>query len=254
MPRQPVAPATFKRQGAGLYASADERFAIEQASGGWMLTDAEQVNELGMPLVRGPFATLAAARAAAEVARGGPAPTSDLAARMAALPPRPPRAVATAAPGVNEPPADELEPPEPPEPPLPPVRVREWQDADGPALRRLWDLLDLRSLGDDDAGLATMARRNPGLLLVATVDDEIVGSALGGWDGRRGWIYHVGVHPDHQRRGMARRLVAAIEDGLRALGCPKVNVIVLDDNPDAVAFWRALGYLILPARQYGRVL
>ncbi len=252
MPRQPVGPATFKRQGAGLYATADGRFAIEQASGGWMLTDAEQVNELGMPLVRGPFATLVAAREAAEIARGGPAPTSDLAARMAALPPRPPREIATAVPGVEEPPAGQPAPE--PEPPEPPVLIREWQDADGPALRRLWDLLDLRSPGDDDAGLAVMARRNPGLLLVATVGDAIVGSALGGWDGRRGWIYHVGVHPDHQRRGTARRLVAAIEDGLRALGCPKVNVIVLDDNRDAVAFWRALGYTILAARQYGRVL
>ncbi len=249
MPRQPVTPATFKRQGAGLYATKDGRFAIEQASGGWMLTDAEQVNELGMPLVRGPFATLAAARAAAEVVRGGPAPTSDLAARMAALPPRPPRVAAAPVSAPEAPP-----PPEPAPAPEPPVEVREWRAADGPELRRLWDLLDLRSLGDDDAGLAAMARRNPGLLLVATVGDEIVGSALGGWDGRRGWIYHVGTHPDYRHRGTAKRLVAMIEERLRVLGCPKVNVIVLDDNEDGVAFWLELGYLVLPARQYGRVL
>ncbi len=249
MPRQPVTPATFKRQGAGLYATTDGRFAIEQASGGWMLTDAEQVNELGMPLVRGPFATLAAARAAAEVARAGPAPTSDLAARMAALPPRPVGAVAAPVAAVEAPPL-----PEPAPAPEPPVEVREWRPADGQGVRRLWDLLDLRSLGDDDDGLAAMARRNPGLLLVATVGDEIVGSALGGWDGRRGWIYHVAIHPDHQRRGTAKRLVAMLEERLRVLGCPKVNVIVLDENEAGVAFWLALGYVILPARQYGRVL
>jgi len=268
MPRQPAPPTTFKRQEPGLYATVDARFVIEQASSGWMLTDAQQANELGMPLVRGPFATLAAARAAAEVARGGPAPTSDLAARMAALPPRPegqaPRSGAGAdEPGADEPGTQELgadgrgaeEPsPEPEAPEPPPVLIREWRAADGPPLRRLWDLLDLRSLGDDDAGIAVMAHRNPGLLLVATVGDEFAGSALGGWDGRRGWIYHVGVHPDHQRRGIARQLVAAIEDGLRALGCPKVNVIVLDENQDGIEFWRSLGYVILPARQYGRVL
>ena len=214
-----------------------------------MLTDTEQANELGMPLVRGPYPTLAAARAAAEAAWEGPAPTSDLAARMAALPPRPPR---EAAPPVPE--AEELPIPEAAPVPEPAVEVREWRSADGPELRRLWDLLDLRSLGDDDAGLAAMAARNPGLLLVATVGDEIVGSALGGWDGRRGWIYHVGIHPDHQRRGIANRLVAMLEERLRALGCPKVNVIVLDENQDGVAFWLALGYVILPARQYGRVL
>ena len=99
-----------------------------------------------------------------------------------------------------------------------------------------------------------MARRNPGLLLIATVGDAIVGSALGGWDGRRGWIYHVVIAPDHRRRGIGRRLVAQVETSLLALGCPKVNVIVMDDNDEGVAFWVSMGYGMLRARQFGRVL
>jgi ribosomal protein S18 acetylase RimI-like enzyme len=134
------------------------------------------------------------------------------------------------------------------------VAIREWTPTDGDALRRLWQDLGLHSLGDDDRSLATMAARNPGLLLVATVDGEIVGSALGGWDGRRGWIYHVATAPAHRRRGIARELVARIEVALRGLGCPKVNVVVLDDNDAGIAFWESLGYATLPARQYGRRL
>jgi ribosomal protein S18 acetylase RimI-like enzyme len=132
--------------------------------------------------------------------------------------------------------------------------IRVWRRADGDQLRRLWDALGMLSPWDDDASLEAMARRNPGLLLVAAAGDVIVGSALGAWDGRRGWIYHVAIAPDHQRQGLGRELVARIETGLRDLGCPKVNVVVLDDNAEGVAFWIDLGYTSLPARQFGRRL
>jgi GNAT superfamily N-acetyltransferase len=112
----------------------------------------------------------------------------------------------------------------------------------------------MRSIGDDDEGLALMAVRNPGLVLVATVDGAVVGSALGGWDGRRGWIYHVAVAPDHRRRGIARQLVERVEGGLRAAGCRKVNVMVQDGNGEGEAFWTAAGYTPNAARQLGREL
>jgi ribosomal protein S18 acetylase RimI-like enzyme len=110
------------------------------------------------------------------------------------------------------------------------------------------------SLGDDDTSLEVMSRRNPGLLLVAVEGGRIVGSALGAWDGRRGWIYHVATAPEHRRRGLAARLVRTVEDGLRAMGCPKVNVIVLDTAEGAAAFWTAVGYTRLAASEFGRVL
>jgi GNAT superfamily N-acetyltransferase len=236
MATTPASPSALKRERAGRYVTGDGRFGVEQAAGGWMITDAEQLNELGLPLVRGPFATLDDVRDAIAAARAGPAPVSELAARMASLPPasdasrtavrrrsgareRAPRAASDAP------------------PPPPPVVRREWQAGDGVALRRLWAGMGMRSIGDDDESLAVMAGRNPGLLRVATVGDRVVGSALGAWDGRRGWIYHVATAPDQRRHGIARRLVAEVEDALRALGCPKVNVIVLDDAEDAAAFW-----------------
>lgn len=132
--------------------------------------------------------------------------------------------------------------------------VREIRAVDGPALRQLWEESGFRSLGDDDRSLARLARRNPGLVLVAAVGTQVVGSALGAWDGRRGWIYHVATAQAHRRHGIAARMVAQIEAGLRALGCPKVNVMVRHENDDGAAFWASLGYGPATARQLGKEL
>jgi GNAT superfamily N-acetyltransferase len=247
MPKTPKAPrgaesaSSLKRENPGRYRTLDGRFTVEQASGRWMVLDAEQTDDLGLALVRGPFATLDEARGAIETARSGPQPTSDLAARIAALPPSKPRSARNA--------RQPLSPPEPP-----PIGIREWRPGDGVALRRLWDDVEFRSIGDDDASLAALARRNPGLLLVATAGETVIASALGAWDGRRGWIYHVATARDHRRTGIGRRLVAEIEERLRVLGCRKVNVIVREGNDVGAEFWRAIGYALSPARQFGREL
>ncbi|MEO8273959.1 MAG: GNAT family N-acetyltransferase, partial [Chloroflexota bacterium] len=83
---------------------------------------------------------------------------------------------------------------------------------------------------------------------------RVVGSALGAWDGRRGWIYHVAVAASHRRQGIATRLVDQVESGLRALGCRKVNVMVRPDSDGGAELWAARGYEVSPARQYGREL
>jgi ribosomal protein S18 acetylase RimI-like enzyme len=244
---------SLKRASAGSYRTPDGRFTVEQASGRWLVIDGEQVDDLGLPLTRGPFATLDAARAAIADARQGPAPTSGLPDRMATLrrvdrrSPRPgtPSGSARAA---RKPAA----PPRQPASPRPEIRT--YRAGEGAELRAFWSTVGFRSLGDDDASLDRLAERNPGLVVIASAGDAIVGTALGGWDGRRGWIYHVTVAEDFRRTGLGRRIVHEVERRLRALGCPKVNVIVRDDNPGAARFWEALGYTSPPARQYGKEL
>jgi ribosomal protein S18 acetylase RimI-like enzyme len=134
------------------------------------------------------------------------------------------------------------------------VVVRELRGVDGEALRALWKDCGFRSVGDDDLSLARLARRNPGLVLVAADAGRVVGSALGAWDGRRGTIYHVAIAESHRRRGIATRLVDQVEAGLRDLGCPEVRVNVGDDNDGARGFWQSRGYETRPTRQLAREL
>ncbi|HET9808984.1 MAG TPA: GNAT family N-acetyltransferase [Candidatus Limnocylindria bacterium] len=79
----------------------------------------------------------------------------------------------------------------------------------------------------DGAIVRASGRRplDPGLFLLALDERGLAATALGGWDGRRGWLYHVAVRPDRRRHGLGGRMVRTIEERLRERGCPKVNLI-----------------------------
>ena len=247
----------LKRERAGTYRTTDGRFTIEQSASGWLLLDGEQTNELGLPLARGAYATLDEARGAISTARSGPRPISDLGERRAAKQASAKATAAKPSGGASDRATGSRAGKLRKAPPRPTGRelvVREMRTVDGDTLRALWRSAGFSSIGDDDRSLARLARRNPGLLLVATEGGRIVGSALGAWDGRRGWIYHVATVESHRRRGVASRLVGQIEAGLRDLGCPKVNVMVRDENEGAREFWTARGYGLGPAQQFSREL
>jgi GNAT superfamily N-acetyltransferase len=249
----------LKRGSAGRYTTRDGRFSVEQSSGRWMVVDAETSDELGLPLVRGPFATLDEARAAIEVARSGPAPTSNLADRIAAMPQSPKgreRSRGTAAGRSSRAPVRKDALPAPARAPRPPrIELRDFEAGDGPALRAFWADAGLKSVEHDDRTLGAFAERNPGLLVLATADDEIVSSALAGWDGRQGRMYDVATAQAHRRNGLATRLVRRLEGRLRALGCANANVTLPDHDDDAArGFWNALGYVPSAARELGKAL
>ena len=82
----------------------------------------------------------------------------------------------------------------------------------------------------------------PELFLVAAAGGRVVGTALGGYDGHRGWVYSVAVDPGCRRQGIASQLMAAVESALKARGCVKLNLQVRATNVAVVDFYRTLGY------------
>jgi ribosomal protein S18 acetylase RimI-like enzyme len=243
----PTEPEKLKREAAGRYVSADGRFTVEQSSGRWVAIDADTTDDLGLPLVRGPFASLDDAKVAVAEARTAPKATSSLAERLKSAPRRQLETGRKRS-GTRATKPDVA----PSKAPEPEIELREYRRGDGAALRALWKAAGFRSVGDDDRSLDAFLERNPGLLLVATADGEVIGSAMGGWDGRRGWIYHVAVGTTFRRKGIATRLVRRLEQRLRVAGAPKLSAIVRDENDEAKAFWRSLGYELAPTSQYSR--
>jgi putative acetyltransferase len=85
--------------------------------------------------------------------------------------------------------------------------------------------------------------RNPGLSFVAEQDGRLVGAVLCGHDGRRGFIHHLAVRPEARRQGLGGRLVRACLGGLRAAGIQKCHLFVFGANVEAIAFWKAAGWV-----------
>jgi ribosomal protein S18 acetylase RimI-like enzyme len=116
--------------------------------------------------------------------------------------------------------------------------------ADVPAVLDLWD--EARSAASVTADTPEAMRAvvaHPGAaVLLAEIGGELVGTLVAGWDGWRGNMYRLAVRDAHRRRGVARRLVEAGEDHLRAQGCRRVTALVGSDEEAAAALWRAAGY------------
>lgn len=84
----------------------------------------------------------------------------------------------------------------------------------------------------------------PDLLFVALDGDQVIGTAMAGYDGHRGWLYAVAVLSAYRRRGVASALVGEAEVRLRELGCGKINLQVRATNLGVIGLYRRLGYEI----------
>ncbi len=126
--------------------------------------------------------------------------------------------------------------------------IRPVTSADTEAVLALWRVV-FPEYGDaarpQRSPAASVARKlafGDGLFWLAEREGRVVGTAMAGYDGHRGWLYSVGVHPEARGAQVGRKLVAEAERALAGLGCPKVNLQVFAANRSAQAFWRSLGY------------
>lgn len=106
----------------------------------------------------------------------------------------------------------------------------------------VWTICNLtRPWNDPFADFDRALSHDASTILLAEDDSRIIGTAMAGFDGHRGWIYYLGVVPDRQRRGIARTLLDAACDWLRQQGCPKVELMIREGNP-AAELYRRLGW------------
>ncbi len=126
------------------------------------------------------------------------------------------------------------------------LAIRAFVETDRAAVVALWEQI----FRDDPPWNApeAMIRRKltvqPDLFLVGSAGARLIATVMAGFDGVRGWIYHLAVDPSYRRRGVGTQLVHAAESRLVKLGCPKVNLQVRATNADVIAFYRAIGYHI----------
>lgn len=133
------------------------------------------------------------------------------------------------------------------------LHIRSYQPSDEAAVVALWNACGLvRPWNDPHKDIARKLTVQPEMFLVGTVTNEqamqgdqaeqLIATAMIGYDGHRGWVNYLAVAPGRQRLALGRRLMAEAEALLLARGCPKINLQVRTTNAGVIAFYKKLGY------------
>lgn len=128
---------------------------------------------------------------------------------------------------------------------------------DYPTVRALWEQSGPGiQLGRSDEAqeIIKKLRRDPDLFLVAEIGDLIVGCVVGGFDGRRGIVYHLAVDHDYRSRGIAAALMETLEERMRAKGCLRSYLLVTKDNAAGMRFYERHGWRRMELFAYGKDL
>jgi ribosomal protein S18 acetylase RimI-like enzyme len=123
--------------------------------------------------------------------------------------------------------------------------IRDCRVAEVEAVLALWRKAETTvSPTDTVADLHRALTASPAIVLVADTEGQIIGSVIGSFDGWRGNIYRLVVHPDYHRHGIARALVKEVEQRLACQDAGRITAWVEKEHPWAMGFWHAVGYEI----------
>jgi len=126
------------------------------------------------------------------------------------------------------------------------LEIRAYEEADEEAVVALWrEALPATAPHNEPA--ITIRKKlevDRDLFLVATIGGAVAGTAMGGYDGHRGWIYSVAVLPECRRQKIATALVEHVIAELQKLDCPKINLQITASNAGVVGFYESLGFRV----------
>ena len=124
-----------------------------------------------------------------------------------------------------------------------PMVIEELTPNDASDAIGLWEMVGLiRPWNGPDVDFSRALHGTTSTVLGARETDGLVGTAMVGWDGHRGWVYYLAVAPSRQRQGIGAQLMTAAENWLRAQGAAKVQLMVRDTNDEARHFYERRGY------------
>jgi ribosomal protein S18 acetylase RimI-like enzyme len=126
------------------------------------------------------------------------------------------------------------------------TQIRTYSESDEAAVVELWRQVfpGSPSWNHPETDIQRKLSVQRELFLVAALGSEIVGTAMAGYDGHRGWVYYVAVSPRRRRQGIGTALMNSVEQRLASLGCPKLNLQVRASNHEVVSFYESLGYAV----------
>ena len=119
----------------------------------------------------------------------------------------------------------------------------------------IWEQCDLvRNWNNPNFDIQRKLNFQKELFFVGLFNDEIIATAMFGYDGHRGWLNYFAVLPNFQKRGFGRQLMTYGEMALIERGCPKLNLQIRNDNTKAINFYQKVGYKEDAAVSFGKRL
>lgn len=123
------------------------------------------------------------------------------------------------------------------------MEIRPFDPRDAKAVVQLWTDCELVVPWNNPySDIQRKIEVQPEMFLVAHSDGRIIATVMAGYDGHRGWINYLAVHPEHRRSGIGRRMMGEAERRLRAAGCPKINLQVRSTNAAVIKFYERIGF------------
>ncbi|MBI5951719.1 MAG: GNAT family N-acetyltransferase [Chloroflexi bacterium] len=126
------------------------------------------------------------------------------------------------------------------------MKIREFRFPDDyPPTLKLWQGIETGvKVGRSDSleEIEKKIQRDPDLFLLAEADGEIIGTVIGGYDGRRGMVYHLAVRQDFRKQGVGDLLLSEVEKRLQDKGCVKCYLLIVADNHNAARFYEHRGW------------
>ncbi len=122
--------------------------------------------------------------------------------------------------------------------------IREMNIGDYEGMYEMWQITTKRALSESDSkeNIQKYLERNKGCSFVAEEKGKIVGTVLAGHDGRRGFIYHMAVHPDYRRRKIAHQMAEKALNALKEQGIYKTHIFCYENNNMGQGFWKDFGF------------
>ena len=122
--------------------------------------------------------------------------------------------------------------------------IRPFQKGDEKALVSLWNMCKMTVPWNNPyKDIARKLKVQAEYFLVGYLEDKLIASIMAGYDGHRGWINYFAVHPDFQAKGYGKQLMDKVENGLRELGCPKINLQIREGNDKVFSYYQKLGFV-----------
>ena len=121
--------------------------------------------------------------------------------------------------------------------------IRQFVPNDTNRVIFIWEQCDLvRNWNNPNFDIKRKLNFQKELFFVGLLNDEIIATAMFGYDGHRGWLNYFAVLPNFQKRGFGKQLMTFGEMALIEKGCPKLNLQIRNDNTKAINFYQKVGY------------